>query len=25
VQDYVRKQLTPPPRPSPASGGGGNP
>ena len=25
VQDYVRKQLKPPPRPSPASGGGGNP
>jgi alanyl-tRNA synthetase len=24
VQDYVRKQLKPPPRPSPASGGGGN-
>ena len=24
VQDYVRKHLKPPPRPSPASGGGGN-
>jgi alanyl-tRNA synthetase len=24
VQDFVRKQLKPPPRPSPASGGGGN-
>ena len=24
VQDYVRKQLKPPPRPFPASGGGGN-
>jgi len=24
VQDYVRKQLKPPPRPSPASGEGGN-
>jgi alanyl-tRNA synthetase len=24
VQDYVRKQLRPPPRPSPASGGGSN-
>jgi len=25
VQDFVRKQLKPPPRPSPASGGEGNP